>query len=104
MTFPRFLITLAACCASASTALPNDKPANLVRTAKSGAWSEPATWEGGKIPATGARVQVRSGHAVVYDVKSAEVIRFIHVAGMLSFAPDKDTMLNVGLIKIQAGN
>ena len=81
-----------------------EKTPNLIRSAKSGAWSAPATWEGGKVPAAGARVQVRSGHEVSYDVKSDDVIRFIHVAGTLTFAHNKDTLLNVGLIKIQAGN
>ncbi len=76
----------------------------LVRSAKSGPWSAPATWEAGKVPAAGARVQVRSGHTIVYDANSDDVIRFIHIAGTLSFAPDKDTLLNVGLVKIQAGD
>src|SRR5581483_3452028 len=69
-----------------------------------GAWSTPDTWEGGKVPGAGARVQVRNGHAVVYDVSSDQVIRSIHVAGTLSFAHDRDTRLDVGLIKIQAGD
>lgn len=79
------------------------QPANWIRSAKSGPWSAAATWEGGKVPAALARVQIQQGHAVVYDVKSDHVIRFIHIAGALSFAHDKDTLLNVGLIKIQAG-
>src|ERR1051325_939548 len=78
--------------------------ADVIRSAKSGAWSDSATWQGGKVPTAGSRVQIREGHTVVYDVKAAEVIRFVHVAGTLSFAPDKDTQLNVGLIKIQAGD
>ena len=79
-------------------------PGDLIRSGQSGAWSAPATWEGGKVPAAGARVQVRAGHAVVYDVDSDAVIRSIHVAGTLAFAPDRDTRLDVGLIKIQAGD
>jgi RNA polymerase sigma factor (sigma-70 family) len=75
----------------------------LVRSKQSGAWSAPGTWEGGKPPATGNRVQVRAGHAVVYDLKSDAVVRSIHVAGTLSFARDRDTRLDVGLIKIQPG-
>ena len=55
-------------------------------------------------PAAGARVQVRTGHTVRYDVTSDAVIRSIHVAGTLTFAPDRDTRLDVGLIKIQAGD
>ena len=76
----------------------------LVRSAKSGDWSAPGTWEGGKVPAAAARVQVREGHTVRYDVKADHAIRAIHVAGTLSFAPDKDTRLDVGLIKIRAGD
>jgi hypothetical protein len=86
----------------APTAMGQEK-AGLVRSAKSGPWSDGGTWEGGKVPAAGARVQVRAGHTVTYDAKSDAVIRFIHVAGALTFAPDRDTLLNVGLIKIQAG-
>lgn len=76
----------------------------IIRTAKSGSWSAPTTWEGGKLPAAGGRVQIRTGHTVIYDLKSDQVIRSIHVAGTLTFARDKDTRLDVGLIKIQAGD
>lgn len=76
----------------------------LIRSAASGAWSEPATWEGGAVPGAGARVQVREGHKVVYDVADDRVVRSIHVAGTLDFARDRDTRLVVGLIKIQAGD
>ncbi len=77
--------------------------ADLVRSARSGAWSVPATWEGGTVPGPGARVQVRAGHTVTYDVQSATVIRSVHVAGTLTFARDRDTRLDVGLIKVQPG-
>src|SRR5262249_43338696 len=40
----------------------------------------------------------------VYDLDSDQPIRSVHVAGTLSFAPNKDTRLDVGLIKIQPGN
>src|SRR5262245_20564052 len=68
----------------------------IVRTAQSGPWSVPATWEGGRIPAAGARVQTRAGHTVTYDLKSTDVFRSIHIAGVLSFARDLDTRLDVG--------
>jgi hypothetical protein len=38
----------------------------LIRSARSGAWSAPGTWEGGKVPVSGARAQVRAGHTVTY--------------------------------------
>ena len=85
-----------------SAARAADAP-GLIRSARSGPWSAPATWEGGKVPGAGSRVQVRPEHAVIYDVKSDELIRSIHVAGTLRFPSDKDTRLDVGLIKIQPG-
>src|SRR5438874_8699102 len=75
----------------------------LVRSAGNGAWSSASTWEGGKVPASGCRVQIRAGHSVTYDVRSDRPIRSIHVAGTLTFASDKDTRLDVGLIKVQPG-
>jgi hypothetical protein len=75
----------------------------VVRSARSGPWSAPATWEGGKVPTAGARVLIRTGHRVVYDVRSDRALRSVHVAGTLRFAPDKDTRLDVGLIAIRAG-
>jgi hypothetical protein len=78
--------------------------AKVLRSARSGAWSDPATWEGGQVPGAGSRVLIRSGDRVVYDAVSDAVIRAINVAGVLSFAPERDTRLNVGLIKIQAGD
>jgi hypothetical protein len=81
----------------------NSKPA-LVRSAHSGPWSAPATWETGKVPGPEARVQIQAGHTVVYDLRSDRPIRSIHVAGTLSFTPDRDTRLDVGLIKIQPGS
>ena len=71
-----------------------------IRTANSGAWSEPATWDGGKVPTTGARVHVKTGHVVVYDVKSDAALRAVYVAGTLTFATDKDTRLDVGVLKV----
>jgi hypothetical protein len=82
---------------------PGPAAPGLIRSARSGPWSAPDTWEGGKVPATGARVQVRAGHTVTYDLSSDRVIRSVHVAGTLTFARDRDTRLDVGLIKIQPG-
>lgn len=80
-----------------------DKP-EWVRSTGSGPWSAAGTWENGKAPAAGARVHIRPGHVVTYDVNSDQPIRAIYVAGTLSFARDKDTRLDVGVIKIEAGD
>lgn len=76
----------------------------LVRSAASGCWSDAATWQGGNVPSGGTRVQIRTGHIVTFDTKTTGAIRSIHVAGTLRFDPDRDTRLEVGLIKIQAGD
>ena len=83
---------------------PDMAPVPLIRSQSSGPWSRPATWEGGKVPAAGSRVQVRTGHVVTFDAKTEGAIRSVHVAGTLRFDPDRDTRLDVGLIKIQAGD
>jgi G8 domain len=84
--------------------MTTDPAPALVRSGRHGNWSDPATWEGGRVPGKGSRVQVRAGHAVVYDILGNSPIRSIHVAGTLRFDPEKDTRLDVGLIKIQAGD
>ncbi len=76
----------------------------IIRSAQSGPWSASKTWAGGKLPPAGASVQVRAGHAVTYDLNAEQLIRAVFIAGTLSFAWDRDTQLNVGLIKIQPGD
>ncbi len=78
--------------------------AEWTRSVCSGSWSESTTWEGNQVPIAGARVHVRPGHVVVYDVKSETPIRAVYVAGTLTFAADKDTRLDVGVLKIEAGD
>jgi hypothetical protein len=78
-------------------------PVDVVKSAKSGPWSDAATWEGGAVPAAGSKVLIRTGHAVLYDVDSDQAIRSVHVGGLLKFATDRDTRLDVGLIKVQPG-
>jgi hypothetical protein len=58
------------------------------------------------VPKAGDFVQVRAGQVVVYDgTADANVpaLRLVHVAGTLTFARDKSTRLDVGLLKVQPG-
>jgi hypothetical protein len=73
------------------------------RTANSGNWSDPATWENRHTPGAGDSVQVRPGHVVTYDVSSDAGLKILHVAGTLSFSREKSTRLDVSLLKIQPG-
>lgn len=76
---------------------------DVVRSAQNGRWCEATTWEGGKVPSTGARVLIRTAHTIVYDANSDQPIRSVRIAGSLSFDPDRDTRLDVGLVDVQAG-
>lgn len=91
----RFLILLM------SLALPVFGAAPVIRSIQSGPWSAATTWEGGEVPASGMSVLVRTGHTINYDVIAAELLRSLHIAGTLSFATDRDTRLNAGLIRVQ---
>ncbi len=66
-----------------------------------GDWSSPQTWEPARIPRHDDRVLIRRGTTVRYDVKSDAVIRLVQVVGTLQFADNRDTELNVGLLKVQ---
>src|SRR5690348_7146947 len=70
-----------------------------LKSAKSGSWSSPATW-GGRVPAQGDFVQIQPGHEITYDAWSEDAIRMVHIQGALSFARDRNTRLDAGLIKI----
>lgn len=72
-----------------------------LKSIRSGAWSDSATWDAGRVPGEGERVLVSAGTRVGYDVESEAVIRLLQVAGELAFARDRNTALNVGLLKVQ---
>lgn len=74
---------------------------SVIRSVQSGPWSATSTWEDGQLPAEGVAVLVRAGHTITYDVKAAHAVRSLHIAGTLTFATDRDTQLNAGLIRVQ---
>src|SRR2546423_6854918 len=104
LTRRNFLTTVAAGSAALATRLPawaaTETTQSRVRSANSGPWSSPATWQGGKLPAAGASVEVAPGHTVVYDLVADHPLRMVHVLGTLDFSRGRDTRLDVGLLKI----
>lgn len=90
---------------SGGSAFAQDKAAKAdftLRSVKSGPWSAPDTWDAQRVPKEGERVLIGRKTRVLYDVDSPAVIRYVQVAGVLSFARDRSTTLNVGVITIQA--
>jgi hypothetical protein len=66
-------------------------------SARSGPWSEAATWGGGGAPTSaGDTATVTAGHEVVYDLDSAVELGAITVYGVLSVARDRNTKLVQG--------
>ena len=46
---------------------------------------------------------IRPSHTVTYDVKVDAALRAVQIGGTLAFARDRDTLLNVGLLRLQPG-
>ncbi len=69
-------------------------PAHAAVTARSGAWSNPATW-GGSLPRPQEKAEIRADHEVTFDASSAEVAELV-VRGTLRIARDRATKLVVG--------
>jgi hypothetical protein len=72
-----------------------------IQSVRDGDWSDSKTWEPQRVPQTGDRVLVSRGTHVRYNVAKKDVIRLIQIVGALQFARDRDTELNVGLLKVQ---
>ena len=72
-----------------------------VRSVGNGAWSNPKTWQPARVPGQGDRVLIERDTRVTYDVRSKDVVRLVQVVGTLEFARDRDTELNVAILKVQ---
>ncbi|HAH44030.1 G8 domain-containing protein [Gimesia sp.] len=97
-----FVIGLACLITGSSSLAAHDHAEHqVIRSAQNGLWSSPETWESGKVPGAGAQVLVQRDHQIVYDLDSKEVIRGIQISGKLTFASDRNTRLEVGLIRIE---
>ena len=69
------------------------------RAQRSGDWSDPETWESGRLPHAGARVWIPGGITVrIQADQTASAIEWIRVDGALVFARDRNTALRVGTI------
>jgi hypothetical protein len=80
---------------------PQAAPQFDARSVRSGLWSDPNTWEPARVPGNGNRVLVSRDTRVTFDVARDDVIRLLQVVGTLAFARDRDTVLNVGILKVQ---
>src|SRR5687767_5078738 len=82
----------------------HDHHAHIHFDAKSvanGNWSDPKTWASQRVPKAGDRVLVARETKVTYDVENKATFRMVQIVGTLTFARDRNTELNVGLLKVQ---
>ena len=69
---------------------------------RSGAWSEPSTWAGNAIPASGARILIPYGVKVQVNQMVGASIATIRVDGTLSFDPSRNTELHVDTVVVSS--
>jgi len=72
-----------------------------VKSVTDGNWSDAKTWAPPRVPKAGERVLVSRETRVTYDVENKAVLRMVQVVGTLTFARDRNTEINVGLLKVQ---
>lgn len=65
---------------------------------RSGDWSDPSTWEGGRVPGAEAQVYIPAGTQVIYDVDSEVPLATVRVDGHLKFSTSQDTNMLVETI------
>ncbi len=87
--------------AEASTDLSPAQATSSVTSATSGAWTDPNTWRGGKVPPAWAHVQILAGHTVSLDT-SAKVFG-LDVSGVLEYSAEKSAVLRSNRNVIVAG-
>ncbi len=71
-----------------------------VTSVAGGAWSAPATWSTGKVPAREDRVAIAAGHDVVYDVVSDAKLTCVEVRGRLRFRADANTRMKTANLMV----
>ncbi len=100
------LLLLGVATTAAAQALPLGIPdpckAPGTAAVKSGAWSNPATWNVGRVPAAGDQVGIPNGVTVTYDGVSDAAIGCIGVHGALMFQPTTNTRLTVVTLLVYA--
>lgn len=89
---------------AASSGIPHGIPRvcvpATVTSIANGAWSNPAIWSKGRVPAPGDAVLITANTNVTYDVFSGAALRCVDIEGSLGFRPDMRTAMTVGTITV----
>ncbi len=65
-----------------------------------GSWFDPNTWANGQVPPDGAKVLISEGVTVAYDGESAVSLFTVRVDGVLDFATDQNTFMEVDTLVV----
>ncbi len=65
-----------------------------------GSWFDPNTWANGEVPPDGAKVLISQGVTVAYDGESAVSLFTVRVDGVLDFATDQNTFMEVDTLVV----
>ncbi len=71
---------------------------------RSGDWTDPGTWNGGRVPDAEALVHIPEDMSVTYDARSDVPLQIVRVDGTLSWALNKDTKMVVETIVTTHGS
>ncbi len=80
---------------------PNDATHVAIRN---GDWSDPATWEGGRVPGAEAKVLIPEGVMVTYDMDSSTPLDTVRVDGHLKWSTTENTEMLVETIVTTPGS
>ncbi len=85
--------------------IPNFGSHPTHRTVASGNWSNANIWEGGVLPADGAKAAVVTGHTVKFDLTTSPRFDTVSVqpGGVLTFADSKNTKMLVRNLQVLEG-
>src|SRR2546422_342757 len=72
-----------------------------VTSVGAGAWSNPATWSSGKIPAAGDKILISARHDVVYDALSDANLACVEVRWRRRFRADANTRMKTANLIVQ---
>lgn len=72
-------------------------------SARSGRWSDPATWQRRSVPGAGAAVVIARRTKVEYDIASERELTSLDVEGALVFSRSRSTRLDTGNIVVRDG-
>ncbi|MGH2627753.1 MAG: G8 domain-containing protein, partial [Anaerolineales bacterium] len=97
-------LTVALLCTAAAAPVispAGQGPPPPLASVRSGRWSDPAIWQGGRVPAEGAAVVIAAGTRVEYDIASGRELASLDVHGTLLFSRSRSTRLDTGNVIVR---